>query len=49
VTVSAGLEITQPREIALYLRTFDLLQQSAVFGKPARALIAKAVAELPER
>lgn len=46
--VSAGLEITQPREIVIYLRAFGLLQQSAVFGKPARQLVAKAVGELQE-
>jgi transcriptional regulator with XRE-family HTH domain len=45
-TVSAGLEITQPREIALYVRTFDQLKQSAVFGDEARSLIGGVRAEL---
>ncbi len=46
-TVSAGLEITQPHEIALYVRTFNQLRQSAVFGDEARSLIRQVQAELP--
>jgi transcriptional regulator with XRE-family HTH domain len=42
-TVSAQLTITQPREIALYARTFEWLRQSAVYGQPARDLITAAV------
>ena len=42
-TTSAGLEITQPREILLYGRAFALLQKSAVYGKPARELVARAL------
>jgi transcriptional regulator with XRE-family HTH domain len=45
-TMSAGLEVTQPREIGIYLRAFALLQESAVYGKPARELIARVMAEL---
>lgn len=45
-TISAGLEVTQPREIAVYLRAFELLQASAVYGKPARVLIARAMRDL---
>jgi transcriptional regulator with XRE-family HTH domain len=45
-TMSAGLEVTQPREIGIYLRAFALLQESAVYGKPARDLIGRAIAEL---
>nr|WP_184830307.1 helix-turn-helix transcriptional regulator [Jiangella mangrovi] len=45
-TVSAQLTITQPREITLYAETFRRLQQSAVFGVPARELIAAAGADL---
>lgn len=45
-TVSAGLQITQPQEIALYIKTFDRLKQSAVFGDEARSLILKARSEL---
>ena len=42
-TVSAGLEITQPREISLYVRMFDQLRKSAVHGPQARELIASAI------
>jgi transcriptional regulator with XRE-family HTH domain len=48
-TMSAGLEVTQPREIAVYSRAFALLQASAVIGKPAREIISRAIAELQER
>ncbi|PSK96588.1 helix-turn-helix protein [Murinocardiopsis flavida] len=41
-TVSAELTITQPREIALYSKAFMLLQKSAVYGRDARTLIARA-------
>ena len=47
-TMSAGLEITQPREVEVYVRAFALLRQSAVFGKPARELIMRAISELYE-
>lgn len=42
-TVSAELTITQPREIAVYDKTFQALTQQAVRGSSARALV---VAEL---
>lgn len=45
-TTSAAVEVTQPREIAIYLRAFALLQESAVYGQPARELIGRAIAEL---
>jgi transcriptional regulator with XRE-family HTH domain len=45
--VSAGLDVTQPSEIALYAKNFELLQQSAVFGQDARDLIHQAIAEIP--
>ncbi|MET7403462.1 helix-turn-helix transcriptional regulator [Dactylosporangium sp. NPDC005572] len=48
-TISAGIEVTQPREIAIYLRAFTLLQESAVYGKPARDLIGRTIAELQEQ
>jgi hypothetical protein len=38
-TVSAELTVTQPQEIALYARRFELLRQSASHGRDARALI----------
>lgn len=44
--ISAGAEITEPSEIATYARAFALLQDSAVFGNPARALVHRALAEL---
>lgn len=45
-TVSAGLTITQPREIALYARVFERLQRSAVHGNDARNLVAGALSSL---
>jgi transcriptional regulator with XRE-family HTH domain len=45
-TVSASLTITQPRDIALYSRVFELLQQSAVHGREARQLITRALGDL---
>jgi transcriptional regulator with XRE-family HTH domain len=45
-TYSAELTITQPRELALYAKAFALLNRSAVYGSPARALIAKAITDL---
>ncbi len=42
-TVSAELTVTQPQEIALYARRFELLRQSATQGREARALIHRAL------
>jgi hypothetical protein len=42
-TVSAWLNVTQPQEIALYTRRFELLGESAVHGYEARALIHRAL------
>ncbi|MBF6133312.1 helix-turn-helix domain-containing protein [Nocardia otitidiscaviarum] len=42
--ITAELSITQPREIALYGRTFDTLARRSVTGDKARALIRKAIA-----
>ncbi|WP_371781452.1 helix-turn-helix domain-containing protein [Streptosporangium subroseum] len=44
--ISAGIEITQPGEIVLYSRMFALLQESAVYGADARALIGGALSRL---
>jgi hypothetical protein len=44
--ISAGLDVTQPREIAVHARAFALLQRSAVYGKVARGLIQQALGEL---
>ncbi|WP_414507594.1 DUF5753 domain-containing protein [Streptomyces sp. NEAU-L66] len=41
--VSAEVKITQPSEIALYLRAFEQLNSMAVYGAEARALILKAL------
>ena len=47
-TPTAKLEITQPREVRLYVEMFAHLQHSAVYGAQARALIARAMTELTE-
>ncbi len=44
--VSAGVTITQPREIALYISLFDDLAIAAVYGDAARALVTDAIAAL---
>jgi transcriptional regulator with XRE-family HTH domain len=41
-TLTSGLDITRPEEIELYLTTFERMRQAAVFGRNAKALIAKA-------
>lgn len=45
-TVSAELAITQPREIALYVKTFQELSKWAVYGQGAGELIAARLADL---
>lgn len=45
-TVSASLTVTQPRDIAMYSRVFELLQRSAVFGREARLIISHALRDL---
>ncbi|WP_084430945.1 helix-turn-helix domain-containing protein [Kibdelosporangium aridum] len=45
-TPTASIEVTRPQEIDLYTRMFKVLQGSAVYGEPARALITKALSEL---
>jgi len=45
-TPTAKLEITQPREVQLYADMFAHLQQSAVYGAQARALITRALTDL---
>lgn len=44
--VSAGLDITQPREVDVHAKAFTLLQQSAVYGQAVRELIQRALADL---
>ena len=46
--ISAGLDITQPREIAVHTKAFTLLQQSAVYGQAARELIRRALIDLQQ-
>jgi transcriptional regulator with XRE-family HTH domain len=46
-TVSAELTVTQPQEIALYVRRFELLCQSAVHGRETRGLIRRALEKIP--
>ncbi|GGU50472.1 hypothetical protein GCM10010274_44000 [Streptomyces lavendofoliae] len=41
--VSAQVKITQPGEIALYLRAFEQPRSMAVYGAEARALIVRAI------
>lgn len=41
--LSAQVNITQPSEIALYLKAFEELRTMAVYGFEARALIVKAI------
>ena len=41
-TLTAGLDISRPEEIELYLKTFDRMRRAAAFGRNAKALIAKA-------
>ncbi|MFF0183923.1 helix-turn-helix domain-containing protein [Streptomyces sp. NPDC005244] len=41
--LSAQVNITQPSEIALYLKAFERLRAMAVYGADARALIVRAV------
>ncbi|MCZ4605005.1 helix-turn-helix transcriptional regulator [Streptomyces sp. Lzd4kr] len=44
--ISARVKITQPSEIALYLKAFEQLRSMAVYGADARALILKAIEAL---
>ncbi|MFE7354380.1 helix-turn-helix domain-containing protein [Streptomyces sp. NPDC057543] len=41
--VSAQVRITQPSEITLYMKAFEQMRQTAVYGAEARALIVKAI------
>ncbi|MGI5446754.1 helix-turn-helix domain-containing protein [Streptomyces sp. CA-243310] len=41
--LSAQVKITQPSEIAQYLKAFEQLRSSAVYGAEARALVLKAI------
>jgi transcriptional regulator with XRE-family HTH domain len=45
-TPTASIEVTQPREVALYTKMFEQLKNAAVYGQPARTIVANAFAEL---
>ncbi len=42
-TITAELTIAQPREIALYEKTFAVLAEQAIYGAAARSIIAAAL------
>ncbi|MFF4514789.1 Scr1 family TA system antitoxin-like transcriptional regulator [Streptomyces mirabilis] len=44
--VSAEVKVTQPFEVALYVKTFELLRSMAVYGAEARELILRAIEAL---
>lgn len=44
--VSAQVRITQPSEIGLYVRAFEQMRRTAVYGAAARALVVKAIDSL---
>ncbi|MHC0432676.1 helix-turn-helix domain-containing protein [Streptomyces sp. O3] len=44
--LSAEVNITQPSEVALYLKAFEQLRSMAVYGADARALVLKAIEAL---
>lgn len=44
--VSSEVNVTQPSEIALYLKAFEELRTMAVYGAEARDLIVKAIDSL---
>lgn len=46
-TPAASIEVTQPQEVELYARMFAHLQAAASYGHAARALVIKALGELP--
>lgn len=44
--LTAFVNVTEPGELATYVKAFGQLQEMAVYGAPARALIASAIASL---
>jgi transcriptional regulator with XRE-family HTH domain len=46
-TPTASIEVTQPREIAMYAKMFEQLKASALYGQPARDLVNSAISGLP--
>jgi len=47
-TISAEIKLTQPREIGVYVKAFNHLAASAVYGRDARVLITEALAALAD-
>lgn len=45
-TPTASVQVTQPAECDLYIRMFEVLRRSAVYGRDARALILAVLTEL---
>jgi hypothetical protein len=45
-TPTASIEVTQPQEIHLYARMFEVLKTAAVYGRDARSLIVAVLNEL---
>jgi transcriptional regulator with XRE-family HTH domain len=45
-TTTASIEVSQPQEIAMYARMFDLLRQSALYGPEARAIVVAVQKEI---
>ncbi|MGW1623026.1 transcriptional regulator, partial [Streptomyces sp. NPDC002172] len=41
--LAARVQVTQPSEIAMYIRAFEELRSMAVYGAEARALVLKAI------
>ncbi|WP_412544532.1 helix-turn-helix transcriptional regulator [Longispora sp. K20-0274] len=48
-TPTASIEVSRPQEIEMYARMFEYLRTSAVYGRAARELILRALAELRAR
>jgi hypothetical protein len=48
-TPSASIEVTRPQEIEIYARMFGHLKSTAIYGRPARALINNTITELGGR
>jgi hypothetical protein len=48
-TLSAQITITQPREIALYIRAFAACSRASVYGREARSVISAALHDLQQQ
>ncbi|GAQ57807.1 DUF5753 domain-containing protein [Streptomyces acidiscabies] len=46
--VSAGVDITDPAELALHIKAFDAISRAAVYGDAAEALISEALTRWSE-